>query len=857
MSLVVSVQAPVVQRPAWIKSDQLSYLGIRHKRTPLPYIITPQTLLRYRTTTEGSVSLRLLNFNNNNEKTYNVTASWQISINHAEGVLFVDSVEFGTHTVEVELGGAWTHLPMYILGETNENAFKTLLTTARFAWLDLRVVSIFVPPNSINVLRNTSVSALYSFYKTIISFYDAFTGLVHDPTMFSINSNTNKQYFIKADSSGRDTAYYSSNWLAMSQSDLGKFLEPSFTNWLVLQTLGDAYNYGFTRYDTYWLGVWSGMLSDRLQYYYQDISERQTLSKIYAGERNRIEEEINVTIQDDLNLDLWTELHKIVFFTWILNSTGDGLVSEMNQSFRYRNTLNVKQPHHWVWLASLCKYDLVPLLYLCHATPALYIMLTDAKSLIEAGTAPPDHVLPHHLPLVQFISFKKCLYPINRLVGNFNINSNKIKEYVETNFTLFSPLQTRQLKISVSFTLTFQIHDMKQIAGDTVTIYDGLDVVAKKVVPDSGLVQLDDITPGVYMVHHPRGRNYFYSVCYDHFTTNDPYLLVHQNTTNVYVRYTRRVSSLFFDEEVILMGLHQVVMGVMYVNGPERRINVYLNNIQCDPFQPQTLFHHITLVYGNNTETQIRMTGATSTLTHGWHKFSNVTRLIINSKTLSCIFLETMLPAQPVRFALTDTGVMLDTDKALKIPDAEQRLRLRVNRHCKWLDSNPMALIIENDVRDNIYLATQDMETARYDRYYPDRVRRVAANYDFMFAGSAYKNYIKLSIRLLENIGTLVVEYGTLHDNFDTTYAGVQIKNSVGAVVLRSVFTGDEILESSHEDFPLCDEYIIQLYHREPNKLSVYKNFKLVPNFNDGKQNVFLKVQNNLLILTQGPNLID
>lgn len=856
MSLVVSVQAPVVPRPAWIKSDQISYLGIRHKRTPIPYIITPQILLRYRTTTEGAVTLRLLNFNDTTETTYNVTSAWQISTNHSDGVLFVDSVEFGTRIVEVELGGVLTQLPVYIFGETDEHTFKSSLTGASFAWLDLRVVSIFVPRNSINVVQNTSIGALYSFYKTIVSFYDAFTGLVHDPTMFSVNSNTNKQYFIKADSSGHGAAYYSSNWLAMSQSDLSFFLVPSYTNWLVLQKLGDAYNFGFTRDHTYWAGAWSGMLSDRLQYYHQTRAERQTVSEIYAGQRLRIEEEIAAVLLDNLNLDLWTELHKIVFFTWILNSSGgDGIISEMNQSFRYRNTVNVKLPHHWVWLASLCKCNLVPLLYLCHATPALFIVLTDSTSLVESEPLTQDFMLPHHLTLAQFISFKKCLYPIARLVDGFNESS--IKEYVESNYTLFSPLQMKQLNISVNLSLTFHIHDISQIAGDFITIYDGLDVIAKKIVPDSGLVQLDGIAPGVYMVHHPRGRDYFYSVCYDQFTTNDPYLLVHEHTTNVHVRYTRRVSSEYGDEELILMGSHQVVMGVMYVNGPERRITVYLNNTQCDPSQAQTTFHHITMVYGNNTETQFTMTGDTSSLSYGWHKFSNVTRLIVNSRAHSCIFLETVMPAQPVRFALTDTGVMLDTDQPISFPDAVQRLRSRVNRHCKWLDNNPMALIMENDVRDNIYLATQDMETARYDRYYPDRVRRVAANYDFMFAGASHKNYIKLSIRLLENIGTLVVENGTMHDSFDSTYAGVQINNSLGNVLLRYVFKGDETIQSNHEDFPLCEDYTIQLYHREPNRLSVYKNFALVPNFNDGKQNVFLKVQNNLLVVTQGPSLVE
>ncbi|AKR17537.1 enhancin-4 [Mocis latipes granulovirus] len=854
MSLVVAVQAPVVLRPAWIKSDQTAFLGIRHKRTPIPYVITPQTLLRYRSTTVGeNLTMRLLNFNSATETVYNVTQSWQISANHAEGVLFVDSVEHGEHVVETELGGSLIPLPVFVLGETDENVFKSLLGDSRFAWVDLRVVSLLIPPDSINTLKNTSFLTLYNFYRNIIAFYDAFTGLVDDPTMFSVNSNTNKQFFIKADSSGGQDAYYNSNWLAMCRTDLGNFLIPTLpSNWLVLHCMAEAYNYGFTKYHTRLQNVWSGMLGDRLQYYWQNKNERQTLSKIYEnGQRIVIEKEILELIQTNVNLDFWSNQHKMVFFSWILNHDSK-VIADMCKSFRHRNTLNVKQPHHWVWLASLSKFNLIPLLYLCGATPALYMYIDNDSN---TNTVPSlDYIIPHHLTLSQFINHKKCLYPINQLKNNFNLNNNLSKEYVESDFTLFTPLTSRQFKININLTLTIQIHDMAEIAGDTITIYDGLDVVAVKSVPKDGIIVLDSITPGVYMVQHPRGRNYFYSVCYGENAVNEPYLIITDNTSNVFVRYNRRLSSDFNDEEAILLGENQVIVGVMFVNGPERFVYIHLNSTECNPNEPQTVYHDITFVHGNNnTQAQLLMHGDRSNLSHGWHKFSNVTQLIVNSK--SCIFLDTVLPAQPVRFALTDTGVMLDIDLSLTFPDAVQRIRARIDRHCKWLDNNPTALILENDVRDNIYLATKDMETARYDRYYPDRVRRVAANYDFMFAGASYKNYLKLSIRLLENLGTLVVENGTLNTNFDTIYAGVQIQNAGGDILLRSMFRGDETIVTSHNDFPLCEDYTIQLYHREPNKLSVYKNFQIVPNFNNNQQNTFLKVTNGLLVVTNGPHL--
>ncbi|AQQ80406.1 enhancin-3 [Betabaculovirus altermyunipunctae] len=860
MALVISVVAPVVRRPPWVRSHQNSFLGIRHKRKPVPYIVTPQTLLRYRTTTPNTPTvLRLLNNNSRTESRFAPTADWQISVGHNEGVLFVDCIEQGEAVVEVELGGSMSPLPVFYYNDTDEADFKSQLGNASYAWLDLLVVSILVPPASIAALRSVPLVPLHLFYREIISFYDSFVGLVDDPTMISTNSNTNKQFFVKSDITGAGTAYYGTDWTANSHANLGPYLEPSVTNWLVLHEIGHAYDFGFTQYDTLLIEVWNNILCDRFQFHCMNKPQRQAIARIYEGRRPQVEEEQAGLIETRVNLDLWGHFQKLVFFVWLMNFDSSVFLA-MNRSFRLRNSAHVRQPHHWVWLASLSEYDLVPLLHLCNATPAHYLRLINQ---LNVGTQiPPNSILPYNLLVLQLISFKKCLYPINQVVTNFDMDNNEynIKQYVETNYTLFTPLLTKQLGIYVNFTLTVHIDNIAEVSYDTLTVYDGLDVVARTFVPETGRIALSGLTPGVYAVHHPRGRQNYYKVCYDGFADHEHYIVVHQNTTNIDLRYTKRSISDYEDEEAFLLGFDQIVMGVMYVNGPERRVYLYINTIHCSPNQGDMMYHDVRFVHIDNTESSLVMLGNNSTLGHGWHKFRNVRHLIIHSLRGGCIFLETMLPTQAVRFALTDAGVMLDTDQSISFPTPQQRLTTRVNRHCKWLDNNPMALIIENDVRDNVYLATRYKETARYDRYYPNRVRKTGVNYEFLFAGTRGVIHLQLLARMLENIGTLVVEPSDVGASVDvdSVYMGVQVKNTKDDVVVRVVCLGNEPLEAQHHDFPLCEDYTVQLFHLEPtNRLSVTKNFEPVPDFHDNNRDVFMIVRGGRLVITDGPSLLD
>lgn len=852
-SIVVSVVAPIVRRPPWIQINQRSFLGIQHKRTPAPYIVTGSTLIRYRTTTPNvNTVLRLLNNNRNTENTYEPTADWKIATGHFEGVMFVDCVEQGVGVVEIELGGFFDPLPVFIFNESDEQSFKLQLGDAKYAWLDLDTVSILVPPASMMELHNVSLRNLQLYYKEIISFYDSFIGLIDDPTMASANSNTNKQFFIKADINGPGTAYYGQFWTANSTTHLGPYLQPSTTNWLVLHEIGHAYDFGFVQYSSSLIEVWNNILCDRLQYHWMNTAERQNISRIYEGKRAEVEIRQAALIDNNTNLDAWGYFEKLVFFVWIMNHDSS-VFTEINRSYRIRSITRVRQPHHWIWLASLSDYDLLPLLLLCNATPALYMRINTTNG--TNNIIPPDSIAVHHLVLLQIITRRKCLYPINFLISNFNMTNFNydVKQYLETNFTLFTPLTLKQTHIRVSFTITFHIHDMSEIEGDTITIYDGLDQVCSAVVSKLGIANVNLISPGVYKAQHPRGRQNFYTVCYDNFTHHEPYLIVRSDTTNIDLQYTKRVISEYDDEEGFIMGYDQIIMGALYVNGPARRVDLYLNNVHCSPNQGSAHYHILKFYHNDNSVTELIMTGNSSSLGNGWHTINNVKRLEINSRISCFIFLEVMLPPQSVIFALTNEGVFLDNNVSLVIPDSETRLRSRVNRHCMWLDNHPVSLSTENDVRDNIYLATHHKETARYDRYYPDRVRQVGVNYEFLFNGYDNTLYFRLSVRLLENIGTLVVTSSDTgpNINYDDIYIKIKVQNSKSDDILFVECRGNESILAQHHDFPLCENYTLQLFHREPTKLVALKNFETLPNFNQNKQTVNLRVEAGLLVIIE------
>ncbi|AJK91793.1 enhancin-2 [Spodoptera frugiperda granulovirus] len=857
MQLLIEQETPPIVRPLWLKYGQTSYLGMQHKRAVFPYIVRENAATRYRLTTPDThtATLRLLNYDTRSEATYVVRSQTFTFINPPHrGVFFLDAQEENVARVEIDAFG-WDPLPVYVHGETDEAQFKSLLNNAPFAYVDLNIITMLVPQKSIPLLQDTSLSALHTFYKNIIGFYDSFVGLVDDPTMTSVNANiVNKQFFVKADQSGTGGVYYTSQWLLQSNDNIDTYLQMIPSAWPVLTALAEAYDYINFKLSG---ALWNGILADRMQYNVMTASERQIGSYVFH-DRAAVETRLNEHIRNKTDLDLWDDRDKLVVFS-LINERDASVISAINQSFRMRNMNFVPLPHHWIWLTSLCKYDLTPLLVLFNVTHATFFRPNYMWEIIDT-----DAIIPYNLNTLQLISMKPCLYPINRCISNFNITSDLIKQYVESTFALFTPLMLRQTKTLVNFVITVEIDDLDEVVGDAFHLYDGTLLAAKAVVSDAGVAVVQGLSPGVYRVQRPRGRQNFYAACFDGFDHHEPYIVVHETTTNVNVRYVKRITSSLQDEEYgFVIDYDLNIMIVFFVNGPQRRVSFNVTNTVYRSDNADLVFSIVLTLNDNSTVTfDIRGTqitlNNTTPITPNWYEYEQVRRLQLvgHQQVNRLLFFETIinftsLPNNTAVFTLADQGVMMETTFAA--PTSNERFFTRLHRQCKWLDNNVGSLVVENDVRDEIYMATHNLDTIRYDRYYPDRVRITSANYQFL--SITHVQLIQLSIRLLENIATI-----SLHDytsSFVFGTMGIQVKNSLGELVFRRVFTSDERWVNKSVDFPVCENYTIQFHVPTTKRLLLYKNSKFIQDLRDNQPDLYMVVQNGVLIITDGPSMFD
>lgn len=845
MQLLVEQETPPINRPLWLRYGQTLYIGLQQKRAVIPYIVRENAFTRYRLTTANALAtLRLLNNDSRLEETYTVNSlnfSF-INVTHS-GVFFLDAQEEGVARVEIDAYG-WDPLPVYTHGETVEAHFKSQLDhVPLYAYVDLGVVAMLVPQKSIPLLKDTSLSALHTFYKNLIGFYDSFVGLVDDPTLTSVNANVvGKQIFVKADESVTGGGvHYTSQWLFEAGDNVDTFLLMLPTAWSVLTAFASAYNY---------LNFQHAILADRAQYHVMTASERQTESYVFNNDRPAVEARLDTLIGNKTNLDLWNDKDKLVVFS-LINERDSAVIRAINESFRLRNMNFVPLPHHWIWLTSLCEYDLLPLLLLFNVTFATFYRTN-------------EEIIPYNLNTLQLISMKPCLYPVNRCVENFDINTNQygIKQYVESTFALFTPLLLRQTKILVSFIITVDIDELNEVVGDYFYLYDGTSLAAKALISDDGVAIVQGLSPGVYRVQRPRGRHNFYNVCFEGFDHHEPYIVVRENTNNVNVRYFKRITSALHEEHGFVMDSALIIMIAFFVNGPERRVALNVTSTVWSNDTTQlvyaivlTLFDDSIItfnVYGHEITT-------TAPITPNWYEYESVRRLeIVDYQNVNkVLFFETMIDFTQLTnnsavFTLADQGVLMETPFAA--PTSAERFLTRVHRQCKWLDNNVGSLVVENDIRDDIYMATHDLDTIRYDRYYPDRARVTSANYQFLYL-AAHVQLMHISIRLLENIATVSFYNHTSSLVFDMM--GIQVKNSLEEVILRQVYSSSEKWINMSYDFPVCENYTIQLHVPATVRLLLYKSSKFVQDLADNQPNLYLVVQNGALVIADGPSMFE
>lgn len=822
----IEFEVPQTNLPVWINPGE-NLLAARHRRSPLGFVMLPGCILRYRLNpvyeTARTVTLRLLNDNRNTETELQIENDcWEYVTHQTPCVPFVDNIQFRENVgVQFELSGPHVKLPIYVHNETDVESFKREyeLSDSQFAFLNLNLAVILVPPANKSDILSLDLSKLYQFYNEIINYYDSLIGLTHLPYFKSSDNDFNKQLFVKADSSGIGAAYYGPLWTAHNSNALHEYIQVSDTNWLVLHELAHAYDFVFTNFSTRLIEVWNNILCDRMQYQWMSKERRRTHARIYEGEQEHYEADIQKLIDDNIQYNEWDLFEKLMLFVWLMNTrNGPTMFMRINQSFRYQKVARLVHPQIWAWLL-LNSVDNIGLVFkLFNIDSAMYYLHR-------------SDILPvnYHERCVN--AYNKIQYPIKFLISDFDVKSNNynIKQYVESNFDMVTPELLKQTGLLIETVIECQIDDISQIVGDLFYIYDGNELVYRNVVTEDAKITAI-LAPGVYTVHAPRGRNKRYTLQFEGF--KGPYLKIQVPTVNEKLVYTPLKTSIIEKEIGHVFGWQSLYLATFYLDIAGRELTFHLNNNQPSTGEPEMYFEMSIQKGDESPHTTFTVNGNSAHLRTGWYSFEIVPgdRLVLRQRRANIIhFLDVYVQVLSSTYIITEHDVQSLSFE--NHPSKLQRLLNRMSTQADFLDSHTNLLFIENELRDSIFASSKHFApdnndlVQRFFKYFPDYYRENGGLYRFQFLGIGHRVCMEFECNLLTNQSTTRVFAQNLgpHSYFDTEYIGVEVFDDKGVSVSRVYLLGDVPTENQDFNFFIGHRYSVQLFHREPDRLLLYK----------------------------------
>ncbi|AQQ80401.1 enhancin-1 [Betabaculovirus altermyunipunctae] len=802
-------------------SSRLAHL---HERSPVGVLLRADATLRYRltdNTPNDSFTVDIVNYDRNFEHSLivNEHAFRSFVVTH-DSVPFVRWTQQPAHCfIEFEIEGEHTPLPMYNT-QLSVDVFKQRYadSLSEYAYLDLGAVAMLVPPaDKQTVLTALDFEPLVWFYNAIRQHYDKLAGLRVDAKPQLADSSRHVQFFIKADAGGPGDQYFGDSYIANCADTLGPFLVVSTTNWPVLHQLGHAYDLHFTVQQSNLVEVWSSLFADHLQYVWMDASERRTLASIFEGEeRETIEASIlselmksNVSFDDDLDVQ-----QRVVLLSFVLKSQfGPATWLRLYKLPPPPNDINV-------FLAMIleCRADLMAYLSLIGVSVPRFRHVED---LIYANAYPFSTTVALHKPI---------LYPVKLLINDFDVSNNDydLKQFLDSNLSLVTRDQLSQTKlVALDTRIDCNIDDATQIVGEPYEVFDGDQLVHSGRVSADLRIVVPRLSRGVYLLRPPRGKDKRYKIRFDNLPLENCTYLIIDGITDAYVlEYERYVhSDLTVYRGHIISPINQYCAS-FYLDFESKTIiiDVYYNNIL--PATPDAQFVTVTVTQPDD---RFQLLGSGTPL--GRHSIDFATGSVLKITTTSfehssCVIFNNSL--------VYDSYTLLD-DHIYEYPNTDQILE-SVNQASLWLDAHPNMLFVENEVRDDIYLAVDHFKgTDLYDElvtifqhYFPIHFRPYY-DYMFVFNNSAGRPLMILLCDTLFNVAQYYAFKGTINEAFGSDiYMGVELYTD-DELQFSRFFVGNQSLASgiTVHDIPIAEGSLLRMLHAEPMHLKLYKHNEL------------------------------
>ncbi|AJK91788.1 enhancin-1 [Spodoptera frugiperda granulovirus] len=827
------VTVPTLKVPSFMRQTD-TWIALHHNRVPVGVMTYTGVVVRCRIAAGWpaiEVRLRFLNNDGATEASVMVTSNDFVShtLQH-DSVLFVDYTLDSSETrVEVVVEGDVFDLPIFNSITSVELDFKGVYAgfPVPYALLELNAACILVPPDDKFTVIMLDLHELDHFYTQIVNLFNDMAGFRKD------EENAYKvRFFVKADISGAGQAYYGRSWTAFSGPSLMSYLQVRPTNWLVFHELGHAYDMVFIAGNGL-AEVWNNVYGDRMQYMMMNAAQRQTLASVYEnGNRARIENQLIELIETYVPFQQWSFFRKLAFFVFIMNSGyGMEMWREINRQMRIIRAAQSSPvfPNVLLWLLELCSADLGAYYQLCN------IQLPQYTAAMNYLIAP---VFPY---LNNIAQSKPALYPIKFLIEDFDLNDNKysLKLYLESNLDLVRPQQLTQANLPfITLVIRCVINDVQQVAGEMFGVYDGGLLVYEALVDDTGGFRIPRLTPGVYTMRPPRGKDRRYTISFQEVDNPGNYIIVTTSSPSTDVRELiyEEIDPFYFRDVGHALGLNDVHSVSFFINYITQEIEVHVINRVINTHYGESIYFRLE-ISEPNAEFVIRGNGANIEQNVYVYKFvPNVTTITLRHLQASLerlIFMHRPYTSSPVTFRLLDNNVEAVTANTT-IPSKMVRTKEELVYYSAWLDQRPIMIDIENEIRDKILLLVQSVQEdeedyqllkLEYNKYFPNYYRDVG-EYRIDYLGYDDIVRIRYECNLLKQISvftTFTAPNGPNADIGSNFYFSFGILRN-NAVVFNAFFNGDQPITYKTDRLSIEDGLNLMIVHTQPERIKMYRN---------------------------------
>lgn len=574
--------------PTWIEHAGMSK-GKYHDRQDLGFILRENTVLKVRQTNPnftGKLTLRLLGYDSQMEKSVTVGSNWTTVSADSPLVPFVDTPYGKTSATleyEIEDTRAQKPLPIYTYKGDQTAFFKTWdQYDGNFALIKGKDFQLLIPKSDKEAVRKLTdyknLDELIDHYTEIFAFYNKMAGFDGStPT----NVNGQNRYFLKADAHGSGGAYYSDQWAANTSRSVKMWLTK--LDWATLHEIAHGYQAGFDG-----VGMYTGEVSNNLfgvQYQYTKYGKKadQIGWLFNYGKKDAVENSLYKTLVTDKGGYADVDLRgKLILLTMLKQKAGDSSFTKMYQEYRQlANKPGFKKSDYPL-------PDLMNQVYSENShqdfTPVLQrwglSVNGSQQEKNRAANYPAVASLADVVPQAQLTTARKLLDK------NILINSN---------FEMVQNKDIAPLNLTGNLTLNLNTDDIQNLKGTTITLKDGAKVVASQPIT-AKTITFKKVPNGIYTLA-------FSGKAMQQYMPNKNYVYVKEANNNTALTLKNVSVSSLTNQELDFLGVNDNKFATLKTNLNQHQATLAITNTTPHSYYKGQKYAQITVKDSNNKTT--------------------------------------------------------------------------------------------------------------------------------------------------------------------------------------------------------------------------------------------------------------